>query len=170
MELSEKLRFIPDFPEKGIRFVDITTLLKDGSAFREAIARLSGEFKDRKIDIVTGPESRGFVIGAPVACHLGAGFVPVRKPGKLPAKVLKYEYSLEYGKDTLEIHEDAILQGQQVLVIDDLLATGGTAAATVKMVEALGGEVVGLGFLIELTNLNGRAKLPGYEVVSLIKY
>ncbi|MDR3562739.1 MAG: adenine phosphoribosyltransferase [Negativicutes bacterium] len=168
MDLKGKLRVVPDF--KGVQFVDITTLLQDGQAFKSAIDSLVSRFAGEKIAIVAGPESRGFVIGAPVAYGLEAGFVPVRKPGRLPAATVRREYSLEYGADALEIHADAIQPGQRVLIVDDLLATGGTAAATAKLVEDLGGVVVGLAFLIELTFLNGRAALPGYEIVSLIQY
>ncbi|MDR3592951.1 MAG: adenine phosphoribosyltransferase [Negativicutes bacterium] len=167
MDLKAKLRVV-DF--KGVDFVDITTLLQDGPTFREAVDRLVERFSGQHIDLIAGPESRGFVIGAPAAYALGAGFVPVRKPGKLPARTVRREYSLEYGKDALEIHADAIRPGQRVLIVDDLLATGGTAAATAKLVEDLGGVVVGLAFLVELTFLKGRLALPGYEIVSLIEY
>jgi len=167
MDLKTKLR-TADF--KGVDFIDITTLLQDGEAFREAVDRLVQRFAGQKIELIAGPESRGFVIGAPVAYAMRAGFVPVRKPGKLPARTVRREYSLEYGQDALEIHADAIVPGQKVLIVDDLLATGGTAAATAKLVEELGGVVVGLAFLVELTFLKGRLALPGYEVVSLIEY
>lgn len=170
MDFKPKIRVIPDFPEKGIRFKDITTLLQDNQAFRQAIDALSQAFANDKIDIVVGPEARGFAVGAPVAYALNAGFVPVRKPGKLPAETLSYEYSLEYGKDVLEIHRDAIKPGQRVLVIDDLLATGGTTEATVRMIEQLGGQVVGLGFLIELSYLDGRNRVGDYRIVSLAVY
>ena len=167
MDLKTKLRTV-DF--KGVDFIDITTLLQDGEAFREAVDRLVQRFAGQRIELIAGPESRGFVIGAPVAYAMRAGFVPVRKPGKLPARTVRREYSLEYGQDALEIHADAIVPGQRVLIVDDLLATGGTAAATAKLVEELGGVVVGLAFLVELTFLKGRLALPGYEVVSLIEY
>jgi adenine phosphoribosyltransferase len=167
MDLKAKLRVVPF---KGVDFVDITTLLQDGPAFREAVDRLVGKFAGQNIELIAGPESRGFVVGAPAAYALGAGFVPVRKPGKLPAKTVSREYSLEYGQDSLEIHADAVRPGQRVLIVDDLLATGGTAAATAKLVEDLGGVVIGLAFLVELTFLKGRSALPGYEVVSLIQY
>lgn len=170
MDFKPKIRVIHDFPEKGIRFKDITTLLQDSQAFRQAIDALSVAFANDKIDIVVGPEARGFAVGAPVAYALNAGFVPVRKPGKLPAETLRYEYSLEYGKDVLEIHRDAIKPGQRVLVIDDLLATGGTTEATVRMIEQLGGQVVGLGFLIELSYLDGRKRVGDYRIVSLAVY
>lgn len=170
MQFEDKIRVISDFPTAGISFKDITTLLKDGPAFRQAIDCLTAEFSGQQIDLVAGPEARGFVIGASVAYALGAGFVPIRKPGKLPAAVLHHEYSLEYGVDVLEVHKDAILPGQKVLIIDDLLATGGTIKAAVSMVEQLGGEVVGLGFLIELMFLKGRSKLNNYKVKSLVQY
>lgn len=170
MDLQEKIRNIPDFPQTGIQFKDITTLLKDGKAFRLAINRLAEPYKQQPIDIVIGPEARGFAVGAPVAYVLGAGFVPVRKPGKLPAEIVSYEYSLEYGKGSLEIHKDAIVPGSRVLIVDDLLATGGTTLATIKMVEQLGGTVVGLAFLVELSFLNGRQVLTGYDISSLIQY
>ena len=170
MDLREKIRNVPDFPQQGIQFKDITTLLKDGKAFRLAIDMLATPYKEQTIDIVVGPEARGFVIGAPVAYVLEAGFVPIRKPGKLPAEILSYDYSLEYGKDALEIHKDAIKPGSRVLVVDDLLATGGTTMTTIKMVEQLGGKVVGLAFLIELSFLNGRQVLAGYDITSLIQY
>lgn len=170
MDFKEKIRVVLDFPETGIRFKDITTLMKDGSTFQIAINELSAHFKNKSVDIVVGPEARGFAIGAPVAYTLGAGFVPVRKPGKLPSDTLHYEYSLEYGKDALEIHKDSILPGQRVLIVDDLLATGGTVQATVNMVEQLGGVVVGLAFVIELSYLKGREALSEYDVLSLVQY
>jgi len=170
MDFKEKVRVILDFPEKGIRFKDITTLLNDGDAFHQAIDALADPFRNKEIDLVVGPEARGFIVGVPVAYTLGAGFVPVRKPGKLPAETLKYDYGLEYGKNTLEMHKDAITPGQRVLIVDDLLATGGTIEATISMVEALGGIIVGLVFLIELSYLDGRKKLANYNVMSLMKY
>lgn len=170
MDLREKIRNVPNFPQDGIQFKDITTLLKDGEAFHFSIDMLASPYKDQNIDIVIGPEARGFVVGAPVAYVLGAGFVPIRKPGKLPAETISHEYSLEYGKDALEVHKDAIEPGSRVLIVDDLLATGGTTKATVKMVEQLGGKVVGLAFLIELSFLNGRQVLAGYDITSLIQY
>lgn len=168
--LVEKIRDVPDFPEKGILFKDITTLLKDPEAFKLAINKLTQPFRNMHIDLVVGMESRGFIFGAPLAYNLGAGFVPVRKMGKLPAQSIRAEYALEYGTATLEIHEDAIQAGQKVLVIDDLLATGGTVSATIDLVERLGGDVVAIAFLIELTFLSGREKLRGREVVSVIRY
>ena len=166
----DQIRTIPDFPETGVLFRDITTLLKNGPAFSEMINELAEKMSIYKPDLVVGPESRGFIMGSAVAFKLGCGFVPVRKPGKLPAEVLRHEYKLEYGTDTLEIHQDSITKGQRVIIVDDLLATGGTAGATVKMIEALGGEVVSLGFLIELTYLNGREHLKGYPIETLIEY
>jgi adenine phosphoribosyltransferase len=170
MDLREKIRNISDFPQQGILFKDITTLLKDREAFHLAIDMLATPYQSQKIDIVIGPEARGFAVGAPVAYVLGSGFVPIRKPGKLPAETITYNYSLEYGKDALEIHKDAIEPGNRVLIVDDLLATGGTTMATIKMVEQLGGSVVGLAFLIELSFLNGRQVLAGYDITSLIQY
>ncbi len=166
----DQIRTIPDFPETGVLFRDITTLLKNGPAFSEMINELAEKMSIYKPDLVVGPESRGFIMGSAVAFKLGCGFIPVRKPGKLPAEVLRHEYKLEYGTDTLEIHQDSITKGQRVIIVDDLLATGGTAGATVKMIEALGGEVVALGFLIELTYLNGREHLKGYPIETLIEY
>ncbi|NLM05018.1 MAG: adenine phosphoribosyltransferase [Clostridiales bacterium] len=170
MDLSKYIRVIEDFPKKGVSFKDITTLLKDPEAFRYMVDQLAEELKDLNIDIVIGPESRGFLVGSPVAYKIGAGFVPVRKRGKLPAEILKHEYYLEYGSDVLEIHKDAIKPGQRVAILDDLLATGGTVSATTKLIEELGGEIVAILFLIELTYLNGREKLEGYNVKSLITY
>lgn len=170
MDLKSKIRSIEDFPKEGISFKDITTVLKDKEAFRQCIQQLAEGFKDEVVDIVVGPEARGFLTGAPVAYEIGAGFVPVRKPGKLPAETVSFEYELEYGTDKLEIHKDSIQPGQKVLIIDDLLATGGTTYATIKMIEELGGEVVGIGYFIELEFLNGRDKIKGYNIKSLIKY
>lgn len=170
MNLYEKIRIIEDFPKKGISFKDVTTLLKDGEAFKYSVDKMIEYAKDKNVDIVVGPEARGFVFGTPVAYGLGVGFVPVRKPGKLPADTLKYEYDLEYGSDCLEIHKDAIKPGQRVLIVDDLLATGGTIASVANLVEQLGGEVAGMCFLIELTGLNGREKLSKYNVESILKY
>jgi adenine phosphoribosyltransferase len=169
-ELKKRIRDIPDFPKKGIVFRDITTLLKDGEAFREAIDFLYERYRERGVDLVVGTEARGFLLAAPLAYRLGAGVVPVRKPGKLPAETLHLEYELEYGSDALEIHRDAIVPGQKVLVVDDLLATGGTIEATCRMVEQLGGEIVAVAFLIELGFLQGRKKLGSREVYSLIHY
>lgn len=170
MNFKEAIRIVPDFPKEGIMFKDITTLLKDGKAFKAAIDTMSAPFRDKGVDIVVGPEARGFLIGTPMALELAAGFVPLRKPGKLPCATTRHEYSLEYGTDALELHTDSIEPGQKVLIADDLLATGGTIEAAIKLVEKLGGEVVGLAFLIELEFLNGRERLEGYEVFSLVKY
>ena len=170
MELANLVRDVPDFPVPGILFKDITTLVRDPAAFREVISRLTDHYADKPIDVVAAIESRGFIFGAPLAWKLGAGFVPVRKPGKLPAKSISASYTLEYGINTLEIHEDAIRPGQRVLIVDDLLATGGSARAAVELVERLGGKVVGLAFLIELGFLHGRKKLDGYPLLSLICY
>ena len=170
MELKEKIRIIEDFPKKGISFKDVTTLAQDGEAFKNTIDSITEYLKDKKIDVVVGPEARGFLFGAPVACSLGVGFVPVRKKGKLPAETIQVEYELEYGSDIFEIHKDAIKPGQRVAVVDDLLATGGTIAAVAKLVETMGGEVVSLDFVIELTELNGRDKLGNYDILSLVKY
>lgn len=169
-ELAEYIRTVPDFPKKGIGFKDITTLLNDGKIFHQAMDEIAARFERAKIDKVVGIESRGFIFGAVLAYNWQIGFVPVRKPGKLPAETLRQEYQLEYGTDSLEIHKDAILSGEKILIIDDLLATGGTAQATVQLVEKLGGNVQGIAFLIELSFLNGREKLKDYEVVSLIRY
>ncbi len=170
MDLKNKIRVIEDFPKEGISFKDITTLLKDGKAYKYAIKSLANLISDKEIDIITGPEARGFMIGTPLAYELGIGFVPARKRGKLPAKTVKVEYKLEYGTDVLEMHADAIQPGQKVVIADDLLATGGTIFSTIKLVEKLGGIVTAVAFLIELTELNGRANLSKYDIVSLIKY
>ncbi|MFL5779386.1 MAG: adenine phosphoribosyltransferase [Chloroflexota bacterium] len=169
-ELRAKIREIPDFPKPGILFYDITTLLKEPKAYREAIDLMLEPYRDDRIDVVVGMESRGFIFSAPMAYLLGAGLVPVRKLGKLPAETITVEYALEYGSNTLEIHRDAIAQGQRVLIVDDLLATGGTVKGTIELVERLKGDVVGLGFLVELEFLNGREKLVGRKVTSVVKY
>jgi adenine phosphoribosyltransferase len=168
--LKERIRDIPDFPKPGVVFKDITPLLADVEAFRTAVDGVTAPFADREIDKVLGVEARGFIVAAPVAYRFGAGFVPVRKAGKLPWQIEREEYELEYGTDLLEIHRDAVAPGERALIVDDVLATGGTAAATVRLVEKLGGVVVGLGFVIELGFLGGRGKLPGYDVVSLLRY
>jgi adenine phosphoribosyltransferase len=170
MDLKEKIRVIQDFPEKGIRFKDITPLLQDKDALKESIVQMKKLTEKLDADIVVGPEARGFIFGTPLAYAMNLGFVPVRKPGKLPCEVVSQGYSLEYGKDSLEIHKDAIISGQRVVIVDDLLATGGTLLSTAKLVEKLGGEVVGILFLIELTYLNGRETLKGYNVESLITF
>jgi adenine phosphoribosyltransferase len=169
-DLASKIRDIPDFPKPGILFKDITTLLKDGPAFKAAIDGLLERLRDRKIDVVVGMESRGLIFGAPIAYTLGVGFVPVRKLGKLPSEVVSVEYDLEYGSATLEMHKDAIKPGQRVLIVDDLLATGGTVAGTIELVKQLQGEIVALAFLIELKFLKGRDRLQGQEIVTLIEY
>jgi adenine phosphoribosyltransferase len=169
-ELRAKIREIPDFPKPGILFYDITTLLKDAAAYREAIDLMLEPYRSTKVDLVVGMESRGFIFSAPMARELAAGLVPVRKLGKLPAETLSVEYALEYGTNTLEIHRDAIQPGQQVLIVDDLLATGGTVKGTIELVERLKGEVVGLSFLVELDFLHGRDRLEGRRVTSVIRY
>lgn len=169
-ELKKLIREVPDFPKPGILFYDITTLLKDPKGLKAVINRMSEAFTGERIDSVIGVEARGFIFAPALAYHIGAGFVPVRKPKKLPAQTRKISYELEYGSDTLEIHADAVQPGHRVLIADDLLATGGTAAAVVKLVEGLGGEVVGLSFVVELNFLNGREKLGDYKVESLLRY
>ena len=169
-ELKKVVREVPDFPKEGILFYDITTLLKDGKAFAKAVDALSERYKGKQIDAVVAIEARGYIFGPAMAYRLGVGFVPVRKPGKLPAKAIQETYELEYGTDTIEMHEDAVEAGQKILVVDDLLATGGTAAAACRLVEKAGGQVVECCFLIELSFLNGRDKLGSREVFSLLKY
>ena len=169
-DLKELIRNIPDFPKPGILFRDITTLLKDGKAFKRSIDELAHHFKKKGITKVVGIESRGFLTAAPLAYLLGAGFVPVRKKGKLPFHTNSVSYALEYGTDTLEIHQDAVLKGEKVLIADDLLATGGTAQATCDLVQKSGGHVTGLGFLIEQSGLKGRDRLKGFDIFSLLTY
>ncbi len=169
-DFKSLIRHVPDFPKKGILFYDITTLLKQNGALNEVTEQLVNLYHGQAIDLVVGVESRGFIFAPIVACRLGAGFVPVRKPGKLPADAITETYDLEYGQDSLEVHRDAIREGQRVLLVDDLLATGGTAAATVRLVRRLGGQVVGAAFLVELDFLNGRDRLPDVEVRSLLQY
>jgi adenine phosphoribosyltransferase len=168
--LKKLIREVPDFPKKGILFYDITTLLKDKLGFATLIDALSEHYLNKDIDLVLGMEARGFIFGPAVAYRLNAGFVPVRKPGKLPAATQRLEYELEYGSNVLEIHKDAIQKGQRVIIVDDLLATGGTAAATVSLAQSLGAEVCGLGFVVELDFLKGREKLKGCDVFSLLHY
>ncbi|HEX5473209.1 MAG TPA: adenine phosphoribosyltransferase [Vicinamibacterales bacterium] len=168
--LKERIRHVPDFPKPGILFYDVTTLLKDPEGFRIAIDSLAGPYRDRGIHTVVGIESRGFILGAAVADRIGAGFVPVRKVGKLPAKTIRASYQLEYGSDSLEMHDDAIVRGEKVLIVDDLLATGGTASATVDLVRQLGGQVEAIAFLIELVALGGRARLKGEQVEAVLQY
>jgi len=170
IDLKQMIRSVPDFPKPGINYFDITTLLKAPEGLKATIDSLAAPYHGAGIDVVIGIESRGFILGSAVAQQIGTGFIPVRKPGKLPAKTIKEVYELEYGKDALEIHTDAIAKGQRVLIVDDVLATGGTAAATTRLVKQLGGELVGLAFLIELTFLNGRGRLAGQDVMSLIRY
>ena len=170
MDLKAKIRHVPDFPKAGILFYDITTLLQDPAGFRAAIDSLSLPFNNQSIDIVVGIESRGFILGAVVADRIGAGFALVRKPGKLPSACVRTTYELEYGSDSLEMHQDAVRPGQRVLIVDDLLATGGTARATLDLVKGLGGTVLGLAFLIELVALKGRAKLAGEQVSAVLQY
>lgn len=169
-DLKTLIREVPDYPKPGILFYDLTTLLKDKDGFRDLIDRLCAHYDGHKIDLVVGIEARGFILAPALAYRLKAGFVPVRKPKKLPAKTTKVSYALEYGTDSLEIHEDAVQKGQRVLLCDDLLATGGTAAAAVQLIRSLGGIVDGAAFAVELTFLNGRTKLPGLDVFSLIQY
>lgn len=169
-QLKRLIREVPDFPKKGILFYDITTLLKDKVGFATLVDRFSEHYLNRRIDLVLGMEARGFIFAPAVAYRLNAGFVPVRKVGKLPAATVKFDYALEYGTNSLEMHKDAIQKGQRVLIVDDLLATGGTAEATAKLASLLGAEIVGLGFVIELDFLNGREKLKGYDVMSLLHY
>src|SRR5580658_223910 len=168
--LKPLIREVPDFPKAGILFYDITTLLKDKAGLRGVIDALCEHYRDAQVDMVLGIEARGFIFAPALAYALGAGFVPVRKPKKLPSECLRVSYDLEYGTDSLEMHKDALVEGSRVLIVDDLLATGGTAAAVARLVEQAGGKVAGLAFAIELTFLNGRAKLPGYDVFSLLKY
>ena len=170
MDLKQKIRNIPDFPKKGIVFKDITTLLQDGEAFRYAVDRMLEYCQGKKIDAILGAEARGFIFGAVMAYKLGVGFIPVRKPGKLPYKTRQVSYDLEYGENIMQIHIDAVKKGDKILIVDDLVATGGTARAKAELVEEMGGEVVGLCFLIELEFLNPRKLLEGYDIFSLIKY
>lgn len=170
MNLKDKIRVIPDFPKPGISFKDITTLLKDSDALRFAVKEMADYFRDKDIDLIVGVESRGFILGAPLAYEMGLGFSLIRKPGKLPGDVLRVEYDLEYGKDALEIHRDAIEPGMRVLIVDDLLATGGTISAAVQLVEKLGADIGGFAFLIELNYLGGRKKLTNYDILTLVSY
>jgi adenine phosphoribosyltransferase len=170
MDLKQHIRHVPDFPKAGILFYDITTLLRDPQGYKTTVDLLSMPYEGQGIDAVVGIESRGFILGAAVAERIGAGFIPIRKPGKLPSKAIRETYDLEYGKDALEIHEDAIGRGQRILIVDDVLATGGTAAAAVQLVRKLGGELHGLSFLIELLFLNGRDKIAGENARSVLQY
>jgi len=168
--LKKMIREVPDFPKKGILFYDITTLLKDKTGLATVIDKLSEHYISQDVDLVLGMEARGFIFAPALAYRLNAGFVPVRKPGKLPAERVKYDYALEYGTNTLEVHQDAIQKGQRVLIVDDLLATGGTAEATARLAESLGAKIAGLGFVVELSFLKGREKLKNYDVMSLLRY
>ncbi|MGQ3686285.1 MAG: adenine phosphoribosyltransferase [Candidatus Loosdrechtia sp.] len=168
--LKELIRDVPDFPKKGIIFKDLTPLFQDPRGLKEAVEKLSHHYRNSTIEIVVGAEARGFILAPAIACNLGAGFVPVRKKGKLPYEKISMSYALEYGTDTLEMHKDSIKKGQRVLLVDDLLATGGTMATCCKMVESLGGDIVGCAFLIELSFLNGKKYLDKYDVFSLITY
>jgi adenine phosphoribosyltransferase len=170
MDLSKLIRDVPNFPIEGILFKDITTLLKDPLALRETIQRMAARYEGQAISQVLAIESRGFIFGAPLAYALGAGFVPIRKPGKLPAETVSVDYSLEYGKNTLQMHADALVPGQNVLIVDDLLATGGSARAAIQLAERLGANVIGLAFVVELAFLEGRKKLDGYDVFSLVTF
>ncbi|MCR6106200.1 adenine phosphoribosyltransferase [Salipaludibacillus agaradhaerens] len=170
MDFKQYITVVEDFPKEGIRFKDITTLMENGEIYKKAIDDMANFAKEKDVDVIVGPEARGFVVGCPISYALGIGFVPVRKAGKLPREVLEVDYGLEYGKDSLNIHKDAIKPGQKVLITDDLLATGGTIEATIKMVETLGGKVVGIAFMIELGYLDGRDKLKNYDVFSLVTY
>ena len=169
-ELKKKIREVPDFPSPGILFYDLTTLLKDSESLRTVIDLMTHEYRDREIDQVVAIESRGFIFGPALAYNLQTGFVPVRKKGRLPAQTISASYDLEYGQDVLEMHTDAIQKGERVLIVDDLIATGGTAAATTQLVHQLGGEIIGLAFIVELEFLKGREKLDGFEISSILKY
>lgn len=170
MDIKEKIRVIEGFPQKGISFKDVTTLLKDKEVFKYTIDKMADYLKYKNIDIVVGPEARGFLFGAPIAYAIGAGFVPVRKKGKLPCETIRANYELEYGNDELEMHKDGIKRGQRVAIVDDLLATGGTISSVAKLVEQVGGNVVTIDFVIELTDLKGKEKLKKYDVMSLVQY
>jgi len=170
VNLEDYIASIPDYPEEGVTFRDISPLMADGKAYRKAVNEIVDYADKKQIDMVVGPEARGFIVGCPVAYEIGVGFAPVRKPGKLPRKTIEVTYDKEYGKDTLTLHEDAIQPGQRVLICDDLLATGGTVKATIDLVEKLGGIVVGCAFLIELLDLHGRDKINGYEIRTLLDY
>lgn len=170
MNLKDYVAIVEDWPKQGIRFKDITPLMNDGKAFQYATDKIVEYARQKNIDLIVGPEARGFIIGCPVAYSLGVGFAPVRKEGKLPRETIRVEYGLEYGKDVLTIHKDAVKPGQRVLIIDDLLATGGTIEATIQLVEKLGGVVAGIAFLIELTYLEGRKKLEGYDMITLMQF
>jgi len=170
MDYKQHIKIVEDWPQEGVQFKDITPLMANGPAFKQAVQDIVTYAKKKEVDVIVGPEARGFIIGCPVAYELGVGFIPVRKKGKLPREVIEVEYGLEYGKNTLAIHKDAIKEGDRVLITDDLLATGGTIEATIQLVEKLGGIVVGCAFLIELGYLDGISKLKGYDVLTLMRY
>ncbi|PGL70562.1 adenine phosphoribosyltransferase [Bacillus sp. AFS055030] len=170
MNLKDYITIVPDWPKEGVQFKDISSLMNDGKAYKEATDQIVAYAKEKNVDLVVGPEARGFIVGCPISYALEIGFAPVRKPGKLPREVISYNYDLEYGTNTLTMHKDAIKPGQRVLITDDLLATGGTIEATIKLVEELGGIVVGIAFLIELSYLEGRKKLEGYDIFTLMTY
>ncbi|RBW70430.1 adenine phosphoribosyltransferase [Bacillus taeanensis] len=170
MDYKKYITVVENYPKEGIRFKDITTLMQNGDVYKKAIQEVAEYAKKKDVDVIVGPEARGFIVGCPVSYELNLGFVPVRKEGKLPREVVRVDYGLEYGKDVLTIHKDAIKPGQKVLITDDLLATGGTIEATIKLVEQLGGKVVGTAFLIELTYLDGRQKLNNYDIFTLTQY
>lgn len=170
MNLKDYITIVPDWPKKGVQFKDISSLMNDGKAYKEATDQIVAYAKEKDVDLVVGPEARGFIVGCPISYALEIGFAPVRKPGKLPREVISYNYDLEYGTNTLTMHKDAIKPGQRILITDDLLATGGTIEATIKLVEELGGIVVGIAFLIELSYLEGRKKLEGYDIFTLMTY
>ncbi len=170
MDLSKYIATIEDYPEEGVSFRDITPLMADGEAYQSAINQIVDYAEDKQVDVICGPEARGFIVGCPVAYALGVGFVPARKKGKLPREIVEAAYGLEYGEDVIQVHQADIKKGQRVLIVDDLLATGGTVKATIELVERLGGEVVGNAFLIELKDLKGREKIKDYEIFSLMKY
>jgi adenine phosphoribosyltransferase len=170
MNFKDYITIVPNWPKEGVQFKDISSLMIDGKAYKAATDEIVKYAKEKEIDLVVGPEARGFIVGCPISYALEVGFAPVRKPGKLPREVISYDYDLEYGKNTLTMHKDAIKPGQRVLITDDLLATGGTIEATIKLVEELGGIVVGIAFLIELSYLDGRKKLDGYDVFTLMTY
>ncbi|WP_088013652.1 adenine phosphoribosyltransferase [Gottfriedia acidiceleris] len=170
MNLKDYITIVPDWPKEGVQFKDISSLMNDGKAYKEATDQIVAYAKEKNVDLVVGPEARGFIVGCPISYALEIGFAPVRKPGKLPREVISYNYDLEYGTNTLTMHKDAIKPGQRILITDDLLATGGTIEATIKLVEELGGIVVGIAFLIELSYLEGRKKLEGYDIFTLMTY
>lgn len=170
MDLRDYIASVPNYPEEGVTFRDISPLMADGDAYQYATQQIVDYAKDKDVEMIVGPEARGFIVGCPVAYSMGVGFAPARKKGKLPRETVEVNYGLEYGEDTLQLHQDAIQPGQKVLVVDDLLATGGTLAATIELIEELGGEVVGTAFLIELEDLKGRDKIEGYDIFTVLQY